>query len=116
MEDLASHGFIVISIGHPYGTVINYDDGSFITPRTKYIFRTFDLALTQASGLQNQYDTWKKNGVSTYDADKAYFNQLYWWKVIVDQWEADNNCVIEYLKEKTMIQKVIYMENWILRI
>ena len=100
MEDLASHGFIVISIGHPYGTVINYDDGSFLTPRTKYIFRALDLALTQASELQNQYDTWKKNGVSTYDADKAYFNKLYWWKVIVDQWEADNNCVIDYLKEK----------------
>ncbi len=100
LEELASQGFIVISVGHPYGTVINYNDGSFITPKTKYIYEAFDLALTQASELKYQYDNWRKNGVSTYDADKAYFSQLYWWKVIVDQWEADNNCVIDYLAEK----------------
>ncbi|MBA4420580.1 MAG: hypothetical protein C0391_05485 [Anaerolinea sp.] len=111
MEELASHGFIVLSIAHPYGTIITYEDSSFITPETKLINDTFNLAFAETLPLDQQYEDWLDSGMNIVDADHKYYNQLSSWKSIINQWETDNYCVLEYFIDQNTNNASIFFEK-----
>ncbi len=111
MEELASQGFIVVSIGHIYGSIIIYDDGNTIMPNSRNTMKLFNNAAQEAALLIEERENAIKNGQNAINAQEIYFNRLNNWRRIINDWESDSICVIEFLKNKTNTQGDIFYQK-----
>jgi hypothetical protein len=101
MEELASQGFVVVSVAHFYGNIILFDDGSSNMPPSRAWRRIFNLATSESMRLDKEKLSVVENGQNTIDMDKMNFNKLKGWQTIINDWESDNLCVIGFLSKKT---------------
>lgn len=116
MEDLASHGFVVVSIGHPYGSIINYGDGTNVTPDTEFVRKLFNDAGNELTRYLKLVEMKAMNQNDKYALQEKYYYKLNLWKPLTNAWESDSNCVIDFLGNKTrslddMFYQKIDMDN-----
>lgn len=99
-EDLASHGYIVGSVGHPYGTNIIYQDGSFILRTDKRIDDVFVYAWLESTSIEERFQSEKFDETNPITIYKYLYNLEVKKKAIIQNWENDNKCVLSYLKSR----------------
>jgi hypothetical protein len=116
MEDLASHGFVVVSIGHPYGSIINYGDGTTVKPDTEIVRKLFTDAGNELTRYLKLVELKAMNQNDKYTLEEKYYYKLNIWKTLTNAWESDSMCVIDFLGNKTkspedMFYQKIDMDN-----
>jgi hypothetical protein len=111
LEELASQGFIVVSIAHYYGDVVIYNDGSSIMPTSHVTRRLFNNATGESIPLDGEMQRAIEHGQNIILAQKLYFSRLKGWQTIIQDWESDSLCVINYLGKKTKSPEDIFYEK-----
>lgn len=111
MEDLASHGFIVVSIGHPYGSIINYGDGTTVMPDTEIVSKLFADAGNELTRYLKLVELKAMNQNHKYVLEEKYYHKLNLWKTLTNAWESDSICVIDFLGNKTKSSKDMFYQK-----